>query len=440
MLHTVIALLLLCTSCAVTDLTEVVVIVEAEPGVRAQSKSSLSVKVTTVPGPDDGPSLPLHLNDHTPWHGDQYTIALAPENPRAGSRYRVEASVLVNEQPIATARLISGFVVGQTRYVRMLLEEQCLGVLSCAPDTTCHQGACVGAEIDPTRFSPHSELAPTSTTLPATGEQAALDAALPAGPRAAQTDGTDAARANGTDAGRSNDTDAGKAVAADAGLDTGGPRAVDAGTASTSPGTLRADAEVPTSVPDAGTPEPDAGGPNAPGGPLCRPGYYQGTFMGDYSYTLFSMTMNVKILPLSMSDGPVLSLVLVADAADDPSKLRISTGCMSGTMMAPNSNRPFMARLAGSLDCTTGRLTGRLAGLYYLINRTDLDAPFTGAISAQFASAGSSLGSGEWDAVEPRDPNNVSNGMGQGSWTASWTSDTAPSVSVDPCADVAAAP
>lgn len=161
--------------------------------------------------------------------------------------------------------------------------------------------------------------------------------------------------------------------------------------------------------------------------------------MGDYSYTLLSMRMDTKIQPASLSNAPVLSLVLVA-SQDDPSTLRVSAGCMSGALMAQPSNRPFVARLSGSLDCATGRLTGGLVGVYYVLNNTDLDYPFTGAISAQFESAESSLQSGTWNAVEPADPNNYSSGMGQGSWTATWMSDSAPIASVDPCAAVAAPP
>ncbi|MEY4509031.1 MAG: hypothetical protein RLZZ450_1153 [Pseudomonadota bacterium] len=323
----------------------------------------------------------------------------------------------------------------------MLLEDQCVGVLSCTPDTTCHRGACVGAEVDPAQFAPSSEQAPTSSTLPATTE-GPVDAAASAAPDAAQSVASDAGLASDAGVGRPTASDGGTDARSPRAADTGTATLADTGTASIADASARRDADVPASVPDAAAPPPDAGAPPTPSGALCKPGYYVGTFMGDYSYTLFNMKTDTKIQPVSLTNSPVLSLVLVADAdvVGGPSKLRVSAGCMSGTMMAPPSDRPFVARMAGTLDCTTGSLTGRLAGLYFLLNNTDLDFPFTGALSAQFDPSVGTLSNGAWDGVEAKDPNNISSGGGKGSWTASFVSDIAPSVSKDPCVDVVAAP
>lgn len=438
MFRALLASLLLCMSCAVDDLTEVVVIIETEPAVRAQS-TSLALKVTTVPVADDSLVDTLLDNSNAPWHDGRFTVGLSPKKPGVDSRYRVEASAQVNGRTIATARLISGFVVGQTRYVRMLLEDQCVGVLSCTPDTTCHQGQCVGAEVDPTQFAPSIDLAPSSTTLPASTEVPG-DAAVQNKP--------DGALPSTNDAGTTNDAGVVRAPSNDAGTDAQPPRTADTGPPRPPDASVRADAAVTMSVPDASSPPPDAsnpppdtGTPVVPSGATCKPGYYVGTFMGDYAYTLFNSKMDTKIVPVPTTQGPALSLVLVADAdtVGGPSALRISAGCMSGTMMAPNSNRPFFARMAGTLDCATGKLTGRLAGLYFLAN-TDIDYPFTGALSAQLGPSADSLQSGAWDAVEPKDPNNISSGGGAGTWTSTFVSDAAPVVTMDPCVDVVAKP
>lgn len=438
MRRALLASLLLCMSCAVDDLTEVVVIIETEPAVRAQS-TSLALKVTSVAAANDGLVDTLFDNSNAPWHDGRFTVGLSPKKPGVDSRYRVEASAQVNGRTIATARLISGFVVGQTRYVRMLLEDQCVGVLSCTPDTTCHQGACVGAEVDPTQFAPSSDLAPSSTTLPASTD-VPTDGAVQNKPDAAQQGANDAATTN--------DAGVGHAAPNDAGANAQPPRTADTGTPTPPDASVRADAAVTMSVPDAGspppdagTPPPDAGAPVVPNVARCKPGYYEGSFMGDYAYTLFNSKMDTKILPVSTTKAPVLSLVLVADAdtVGGPSSLRINAGCMSGTMMAPNGNRQFFARMAGTLDCATGTLSGRLAGAYFVLN-TDIDYPFTGALSAQLGPSADSSLSGAWDAVEPKDPNNISSGGGQGTWTASFVSDAAPAVSMDPCVDVVARP
>ncbi|MEY4514913.1 MAG: hypothetical protein RLZZ450_7035 [Pseudomonadota bacterium] len=142
--------LLWLVGCAGTDLTEVVVVVVAEPEIVAQTQG-LSVKVYGESSSDAGVSeLALDLSN-APWSSGAFTVALAPKMSGHAGRYRVEASALKEGQPIATARLISGYVLGETRYVRLLLEEQCVGV-SCDAHNTCAAKLCIGAELDPSTF------------------------------------------------------------------------------------------------------------------------------------------------------------------------------------------------------------------------------------------------------------------------------------------------
>jgi len=137
--------------CASDGLTEILVVIEAQPGILAQAKS-LSVKVYGETASDSGFSSPRLDVSGANWTNGTYTIALSPENPDRAGRYLVEASALKDGLPIATARLISGYVLGETRYVRLLIEDQCVG-MSCDSSSTCMMGGCVSAEVSPSTFA-----------------------------------------------------------------------------------------------------------------------------------------------------------------------------------------------------------------------------------------------------------------------------------------------
>lgn len=159
-----IAALLWLAGCSSDSLTEVVVIIEAEPRVLARS-NELSIHVTSDPDSGGAPQL-NHSNAR--WHDDgTYTLALSPANPKAPDHYRVEATALSISNGLSlgvTARLASGYIAGETLYVRLLLEDVCLNV-SCEANSTCHDGACVPASVNAAGFGLHSDTAPSSTDL-----------------------------------------------------------------------------------------------------------------------------------------------------------------------------------------------------------------------------------------------------------------------------------
>ncbi|HEX5661368.1 MAG TPA: hypothetical protein VFX59_29465 [Polyangiales bacterium] len=383
-------------ACGKEDLTEVVVIIEGEPSVRTRSES-LFLRVSTAPR--EGVGETVLENSNAPWTDGRYTLGLAPRDADDASRYVVEARALEAGAPIASARLISGFVHGQTRYVRLLLEDQCIGMLSCGEGTTCRGGSCVDAEVDPLEFAPRSDDAPTSSELQPAGFES--DASVPS------------AEAMARDATTPEEVrDAGPDAAAAAQPDTGLASLPDAGPLAN----------------DAGSPPSDAG----PAGgvlPKCKPGYYEGTWLGDYTYMDLGLVANTKIQPMSTVDAPVLSLLLTSE----PGGLRISKGCVSSTMteVPTGAKRPFLVRLGGSLDCVADVLRGGVLSGQYV--SAGYPYTFTGTLAARVE--GDSLRDGTWSAEEPA--SETSTGGGTGIWNASWKSSTAPA-GLDPCEDVAA--
>jgi ferredoxin len=75
--------------------------------------------------------------------------------------------VLIEAEPQTRARMKGGYVDGQIRYVRLVLEDMCLDVSnSCEQPETCHMGACVTAiRVDPERFATSAQRAPNAAEL-----------------------------------------------------------------------------------------------------------------------------------------------------------------------------------------------------------------------------------------------------------------------------------
>ena len=141
--------------------SEVVVTIEAEPGVRA---AAMLVVVRVFGGPHgaDQPSLVLVQDvviDVPPHNGWPLVIALAPLNRDPTRIYRVEAlaydvapisdDVTMRPPPVATVRAVRGYAPGQTVLLSLLLQDSCLGH-PCDEFQTCDRGTCAIARmIDP---------------------------------------------------------------------------------------------------------------------------------------------------------------------------------------------------------------------------------------------------------------------------------------------------
>jgi hypothetical protein len=173
----------LCSAACGSDAqyTEVVVSVQAEPLVQAMMQS-LSIVVKRDP---HGANLTVHDNQNVPWKGE-YKIALTPGAQGALGLYRVEVAAhrAGDPQPLAVARLLSGYVAGQTRYVRLVLENACLERPSCEPNQTCHQGVCIDATASADGFSSRPDSAkPSVEQAPPTSDagvvMSGFDGAVP---------------------------------------------------------------------------------------------------------------------------------------------------------------------------------------------------------------------------------------------------------------------
>jgi hypothetical protein len=151
-------LLVLFGSCADDTLTQIIVVVTPETMVRTQSTG---VRVVVSSEPSTGAGQLLAEQSSAPWNDDgEYTISLVTR--RTDARYRVEVDAISGTRVVSTSRLISGYVAGDTRYVRLLLSDVCAGI-SCDRDKTCVAGQCRSATLDPLTFPRETDEEPQSS-------------------------------------------------------------------------------------------------------------------------------------------------------------------------------------------------------------------------------------------------------------------------------------
>ena len=229
------AVVLILAGCS-DKVTQVIVTIDAEPGVRTDA-TRLHLVVLGGVGRTTAPTASRFDRDLTPGVGDPaypFKLALAPLDGDVGRSYSVTATALAGSGTgtfIGQARLIGGYVEGETLNVRLLLEDACRTV-TCGDDQTCKAGICVDARTG----------GAVDAGVPDAGqpEDGGFDAGFDAGER------SDA----GPDAGEPSDAGPDAAdIGIDAGSDAGTPE-VDAGTDG---GTLPIDAGPPDfGVPDMG--------------------------------------------------------------------------------------------------------------------------------------------------------------------------------------------
>jgi hypothetical protein len=213
--------------------TQVIVLVNAEPEVReATTTLHLTVRNDEHENVLDEELVP-------DW---EVKLALAPKDGDASRTYLVTAEALDDHHTVvARARLASGYVEGEKRFVVLLLEAACLGMPCPRAGDTCHAGACVPSQVRP------DQLGRTRDDAPDLGELLEGSGATDAGMNA---DGGGAAGSGSReDAGGASDAGGGTHDAGggthDAGgmltdgppIDCGAPDAPDHGSVSTSNGT-----------------------------------------------------------------------------------------------------------------------------------------------------------------------------------------------------------
>ena len=132
--------------------TQVMVILDAEPGVRAQAEQ-LHIVVAGMAGQDESASREPYDRIITKNSSDlhwPYLVALTPLGGDAARPYEVVATALdQSDDFVAQVRAISGYVSHRRLELRLLLEESCIGKQDCASDQTCRAGSCRSARIDP---------------------------------------------------------------------------------------------------------------------------------------------------------------------------------------------------------------------------------------------------------------------------------------------------
>lgn len=142
-------------ACSTRPATEVMVFVDAEPGVRAEA-ASLEVRVEGSAGRGAADFAQRELSTvATPsW---PVRIALSPIDGDGQRVYRVTATALDGAAApalVAQVRVISGYRPNETVRIDLLLQDACLHHAACPDDQTCVAGNCVAALIDPATLVP----------------------------------------------------------------------------------------------------------------------------------------------------------------------------------------------------------------------------------------------------------------------------------------------
>lgn len=153
-------LALLAVGCSCSDErpnTQVMVTIDADPGVRMMSRQ---LQVYVYGPPADAEGVPITVSFDRAFDvadfGWPITVALAPTDRDPTRRYRVEGiAQTAAGAHVATVRAVSGYVEGQTLWLRLRLIDACIGVTCEDPGQTCiGPDACGDSRIDPGMLPP----------------------------------------------------------------------------------------------------------------------------------------------------------------------------------------------------------------------------------------------------------------------------------------------
>jgi hypothetical protein len=127
--------------------TQVIVTIDAEPGVKMDS-TKLQVVVLGGSGRVTAPTASRFDRVLTPGGADPaypITLGLAPLDGDVGRSYTVTATAQTAAGGfVGQVRIIGGYVEGETSTVRLMLEDMCRTVM-CGAEQTCRAGVCVDA-------------------------------------------------------------------------------------------------------------------------------------------------------------------------------------------------------------------------------------------------------------------------------------------------------
>ncbi|MFW6087611.1 MAG: hypothetical protein ACODAG_10440, partial [Myxococcota bacterium] len=139
--------------CSDDDPAQVMVFVQAEPGVREQAEQ---LEVRILGGPAVGDRSLRETLVYTDAALDEglplswpVRIALVPEDGDTTRTYEVVATAENAGGLVARTRVISGYLSGEVLALHVWLRDDCIGV-QCADDETCRAGTCEPAgKVDP---------------------------------------------------------------------------------------------------------------------------------------------------------------------------------------------------------------------------------------------------------------------------------------------------
>jgi len=145
------------TACSTALTSQVLVIVDAEDGVKADSTS---FEITVRGGSRDRAHLDVESfrtvlpdGEHT-WGS---VVALAPQDRDAARLFRVDVTAWSGANAsgvqVATTYVVSGYVPGETRVLHILVRDECQGV-TCPADQACTAGGCKDPFIGPEDLAP----------------------------------------------------------------------------------------------------------------------------------------------------------------------------------------------------------------------------------------------------------------------------------------------
>jgi hypothetical protein len=157
--------------------TQVLVVIDAESGVR---RDAATMHILVQSGAEAVYDRTLAAAE-----GEivlPYVLALVPKDGDASRRFQVAATVHdADEEFVAQVRATSGYVENRRVVLWLMLEDSCKRV-SCEADQTCHNGVCDSAAVDPETLDALDDVdLPDSTPItPGVPEQdAGSDAAPP---------------------------------------------------------------------------------------------------------------------------------------------------------------------------------------------------------------------------------------------------------------------
>ncbi|HEY8431924.1 MAG TPA: hypothetical protein VIL20_26285, partial [Sandaracinaceae bacterium] len=152
----------LAASCTTYRRGQVIVTIDAEPGVvQLSNPPRVLVRIwgRDANGEFDDDMLLMETGTRFPWR-----VAVRPRDEDIRRVFRIEAQALdAAGEPIAVARLISGYEEGRVLHAYLLLQDACIGVPCTDLSSTCRDGRCIEIPEEPTYFDPDAGFPDTGT-------------------------------------------------------------------------------------------------------------------------------------------------------------------------------------------------------------------------------------------------------------------------------------